>query len=539
MRTSAPIFRYNEQREQIVREVVDRVVKATKDPTFVLSDAIYHEVRRHTSSGHPEEATASWRSLARRLSGMVEAEKLEEIRKLATTYGWDIAGNFDKRVFDVATRLIPPLLGGLLAPRKTFTSLHRLLDAGALSESIAVEGNINAVRSLIAHGTVIYVPTHLSNMDSIVFGYALDRAGLPPATYGAGKNLFTNPVLSYFMHNLGAYRVDRRLRHKLYKDVLKTYSTVILERGFHSLFFPGGTRSRSGGVERHLKLGLAGTGLEAFTRSAMANPAHPQRIFFVPATISYLVTLEAETLISDFLKESGKNRFIIEDDESTRLAKVAGFAEKLARHEGGVVVRFGDPLDPFGNPVDEMGQSIDGAGHVVDPVSYLRNRKGEIVLDTARDIQYTRELGEVICESFLSNTVVLPTHVVAACVMNRLRQTAKTDDVFTLLRIRHKAAVTRQELYQDVETMRKKLVDMESQGKIIIGQHLRKDPVAIVEEALKAFGGTHSAPVLEEHVDGLAMSDGPLVFYYQNRLAGHGLALDVLVPEHQRKRSAA
>ena len=70
-------------------------------------------------------------------------------------------------------------------------------------------------------------------MDSVVFGFALERAGLPPATYGAGKNLFTNPVLSYFMHNLGAYRVDRRLKHVLYKDVLKAYSCVLIENGYH------------------------------------------------------------------------------------------------------------------------------------------------------------------------------------------------------------------------------------------------------------------------------------------------------------------
>ena len=30
-----------------------------------------------------------------------------------------------------------------------------------------------------------------------------------------------------------------------------------------SLFFPGGTRSRSGGIEKHLKLGLLGTALDA------------------------------------------------------------------------------------------------------------------------------------------------------------------------------------------------------------------------------------------------------------------------------------
>ena len=74
--------------------------------------------------------------------------------------------------------------------------------------------------------------------------------------------------------------------------MLKTYSCVLIERGYHSLFFPGGTRSRSGGVERRLKLGLAGTGIEAFVRTAMQG--RTQRVFFVPATINYLLTLEAD-----------------------------------------------------------------------------------------------------------------------------------------------------------------------------------------------------------------------------------------------------
>src|SRR4029078_9197267 len=126
---------------------------------------------------------------------------------------------------------------------------------------------------------------------------------------------------------LGASRVERRLKHALYKDVLKSYSCVLIERGYHSLFFPGGTRSRSGGVERKLKLGLAGTALEAFARTAVNGKA--QKVFFVPATINYLLTLEAETLIDDFLQEEGKARYIIEDDESTRVGRVASFMTKL------------------------------------------------------------------------------------------------------------------------------------------------------------------------------------------------------------------
>src|SRR5207237_3189672 len=124
-------------------------------------------------------------------------------------------------------------------------------------------GQVADLARLARTGTLILTPTHLSNLDSIAIGFALERTGLPPCTYGAGKNLFTNPLLAFFMRNLGAYRVDRRIKHDLYKDTLKAYSSVLLEHGYHSLFFPGGTRSRSGGLESRLKLGLLGTGLEA------------------------------------------------------------------------------------------------------------------------------------------------------------------------------------------------------------------------------------------------------------------------------------
>ena len=54
------------------------------------------------------------------------------------------------------------------------------------------------------------------------------------------------------MHNLGAYTVDRRKRDPLYKRVLKEYATMTLELGYDYLFFPGGSRSRSGAIELYL-----------------------------------------------------------------------------------------------------------------------------------------------------------------------------------------------------------------------------------------------------------------------------------------------
>jgi glycerol-3-phosphate O-acyltransferase len=533
MRRDAPIFRFNDARGAIEDEVVRRVVERVDNPTVPLEDAIYNEVRRLSASGGPDGELARWRSLARRLQGLDRDARMAEVRALAREHARDVSGNFDPRVFALATRLMPPVLGALVAPRATFTSPRRLIDARALVDRITVEGHTQRVARLVERGTVVYVPTHLSNMDSIVFGYALELAGLPPATYGAGKNLFTNPVLSFFMHNLGAYKVDRRLRHALYKDVLKVYSCVLIEGGYHSLFFPGGTRSRSGGVERRLKLGLAGTGVEAFARSALAGA--PRRVFFVPATINYLVTLEAQTLIGDFLQEAGKSRFIIDDDESSRIEKVIAFSNKMLKHNEAVTIRFGEPVDPFGNPVDDDGNSLTHQGNVVDPLCYLHDRHGKVVLDPDRDAQYTRELGDVICDAYLRHTVILPTHLVAAAMMNRLREDARSSDIFTLLRVRQKVGVPWSHLAADVARLRDQLREQEQQGRVVLGPSVRSgNGDTLLAEALRAWQGSHRSPVLEEANGELWIGDATLVFYYQNRLAAHGVALDVLAPKRER-----
>ncbi len=530
--SSAPIFGFNAARETIVREVVERVVESAKDPLHYLNDAAYCEIKRLETSKNKrdQERLSQWQKLARTIGRMTASERLEQVRDLATDYAWDVAGNFDPRVYQASTRILPPLVTALLSPRKLATLVKEprsVLHLDGLADKVAVAGPLQKLQGLCKKGVMVYVPTHLSNMDSIIFGYALERAGLPPATYGAGKNLFTNRILSFFMHNLGAYRVDRRLRHTLYKDVLKTYSCILVERGYHSLFFPGGTRSRSGGIERKLKLGLVGSAIEAYARTVRAG--REKRVFFVPATINYLLTLEAETLIRDYLSEVGKSRFIIEDDESTRLGRMATFVRKLLDMESSVIIRFGEPIDPFGNAVDDNGDSFDRRGRQVDPASYVRDAEGHVVLDAARDAQYTRELGDEIIKSYLKETVIMATHVVATACFARLRQSSPRQDLFSVLRQRDALVIPRDELAADVRHLKEQLVEMESRGEIRCGDFVRSASGGdLVERALRAFAGYHTTPVLVPRREGIAIQDPNLLFYYQNRLASHGLGWDVL-----------
>ncbi len=534
----APIFGFNHAKTAIVEEVVQRVAGGVKDPLLSLNDAAYLELKRLAHSHGPE--AQEWRALARELGRMNDGELRGKLEELARRYAWDVAGNFDKRVYKMVTRLGAPVLGGLMAPRATLKGLPHALDMTALDGRVLVQGPRETIRRLSERGTIVFTPTHLSNLDSVVFGFALERAGLPPATYGAGKNLFTNPVLSFFMHNLGAYRVDRRLRHALYKDVLKTYSSVLIERGYHSLFFPGGTRCRSGGVERKLKLGLAGTGIEAFSRTAVKGK--PQKVFFVPATINYLLTLEAETLIDDHLAEEGKHRYIIEDDESTRVSRIASFMQKLLGLDAACVIRFGQPLDVFGNAVDDEGTSHDARGRPIDMTSFIMGRDDKPCRDAARDAQYTRELGEAICVSYKKDTVLMATHIVAAVAFDKITKSAaplgKTD-IYAMLRQRDDVVVPRAQLAEDIDALVAKIKTMEDKGEIVLSAPVRSSSgEAILADALRAFAGYHSSEVIVPRGPDLVLADTRLLFYYQNRLAAHGLVTDLIAPKKTSRAAA-
>src|ERR1035437_6302845 len=116
----APIFGFNAAREDIVRTVISRVVEGTKDPLLALNDAAYHEIKRLEGSRRPRDQAelVEWRRLARSIGKMQDRERKAELQDLASRYGWDVAGNFDPRVFKLSTRLLPPIVTALLSPRR-------------------------------------------------------------------------------------------------------------------------------------------------------------------------------------------------------------------------------------------------------------------------------------------------------------------------------------------------------------------------------------------------------------------------------------
>ncbi|NUO50023.1 MAG: hypothetical protein HOV80_14300, partial [Polyangiaceae bacterium] len=81
----------------------------------------------------------------------------------------------------------------------------------------------------------------------------------------------------------------------------------------------------------------------------------------------------------------------------------------------------------------------------------------------------------------------------------------------------------------DVRHIKEQLVEMESRGEVRLSDFVRAASGGdLVERALRAFAGYHTTPVLVSRREGIAMQDPSLLFYYQNRLASHGVAWDVL-----------
>jgi glycerol-3-phosphate O-acyltransferase len=516
---------FNAERAAIVAEVERRVLASRlaaagrgRDASleYVLNDVAFQEIRRlerGLASAGERKRIGAWHDLARRLGTMTDDEKRVRLGRLIAEYAHDIAGSFNPRVYRFATRLMPPLLSSLLAPGSIAQGVTAL---GDLSGKVVIDGPLEHIRACADRGTLVVTPTHSSNMDSVVFGWSLYRSGLPPCTYGAGKNLFTNPFISFFMHNLGAYRVDRRIGNAVYKDVLKTYSQVLLERGYHSLFFPGGTRSRSGSVEKKLKLGLLSTALAAYERKLEDGQAE-KRVYVVPATINYALTLEAETLVDDFLAEEGRHRYIIEDDEFSRLGRIVDFSRRIMSLDGSLVIRYGAPLDVFGNAVDERGDSRDQRGRVVDPAGYVTGDDGRVSHDAQRDAEYTRALGDELVRRFRRTSAFMPTNLVARVLFDRIAERMGTRDIYRMLRgLEGEAEVG--EVRAGLARLGRALAQNVELG-AVADRWRDARPGDILDDALRMFRGYHTRPVVDREGDRLIARDLRLLYYYRNRTA--------------------
>lgn len=508
--------------EEAVRRVLSRVVARAngREQTLeeVLYESVYREEHRLSRPGAHSAADVSFvKSVRHDLARADEDSRQRLLHRLLTHYGHEIAGHFDPRVYRFATSVLPAALAALLHGGRPSPRLFQVDDR------VLLEGDVAGLQRAARQGTVMLVPTHFSHLDSLLLGHAIFRLGLPPFAYGAGLNLFSSSVTGYFMRNLGAFTVDREKSDPLYRETMKEYATVLLERGQHMLFFPGGTRSRSGGVESHLKLGLLGTAVRAFENLCAQDP-HSPPMFIVPCSLSYPLVLEAQSLIAQYLDAEGGAHFVDVKDEFERPASWLGFLGGLAELDLQVHVRFGSPLDPFGNAVDDTGRSIDPGGRPLDPARYLLV-DGKVSRDEARDAEFTSILGARVLNAFGRATVALPSSVLAFAVFACLRRRYPELDVFRFLRML--AAPTHvpvSELEPQIDAVLAALAELHARGEIALDSGLTRGGRAwVLEKGAATLSAYHRPPVLVRRGKNMEVVDASLLLYYKTRLDGFGL----------------
>lgn len=455
---------------------------------------------------------------------VAEVDRKGLLTDVLNHYSDEIGGHFDPRVYQLATRAVPWGFSWLL----NAASVRRFLPWGmteSLRSRLSILGEVPRLQSLAQKGTILLVPTHQSNIDSVLIGYVIYLMSLPPFAYGAGLNLFSNPALSFFMSRLGSYTVDRQKTNEIYKSVLKNYSTRILEEGMHSIFFPGGGRSRSGAIESKVKLGLLGTGLEAQIAGLRAGKKNPN-IYLVPMVMSYHFVLEASSLIEGYLAEVGKHKYILQTDDSWKLNKVISFFWKLFSSQSGVTVRIGKPLDIFGNDVDEEGRSIGPNGSIIEPQRWLTTR-GELRAEPLRDREYTRELGKKLVERFHSENTVLTSHLVAFAFFETLRKKYREFDLFRFLRLSlPQRSLPLADFLSSAEIYHKKLLQCSQRGEVFLSQELLQSRTeSWVNDGVKQLGLFHDVAVVKISENAIWTEDLSLLYYYRNRLSGYQLSL--------------
>ena len=523
-------------RESVIEEVVNRSMfdVSQLDPRLLLEETLYHErlrLRRQKSnwltSPYLASKTAHDREFIKHIqSGLRGTMSMDDNRELIHSFSdhfaREICGSFEPKMYDLAIRLVPWLFSWLL----NAASVQRIMPFGmseSLQSRLRVVGEVDHLQKLSKKGTILLVPTHLSNIDSLLIGYVIHLMSLPPFAYGAGLNLFSNPVFSFSMSRLGAYTVDRQKVSNLYKTALKNYSTTILKRGIHSIFFPAGGRVRSGAIEKHLKLGLMGTALQAQLERYQENSPNPN-IYVVPMVMNYHFVLEASSLIEDYLEQSGKHRFVPNDsNEAFPMANILKFFWKLFSTRSELWVRVGKPMDVFGNFVDENGISMGPNGTSIDPRRYLMT-EGELKAVPQRDREYTGILGAKLSERYHAENVVLSSNLVAYSLFRVLQKQYPTLDLFRFLRLSPaQRMVPLDKFYEEAEKVADMVKKASDSGKLYLSTTVQCGDVKIwVEDGVHQLGLFHDAKVAKIEEGAITTEDMNLLYYYRNRLTGYG-----------------
>jgi len=535
------ISRLDREKEQFIDEIVVRVIDksridypSTKLLFEELASTLYQERIRVTTSRWKSDADDEkdfWNNIKGQIIKFQKAQSWEDtdrktletiLKKILYRYSYEMVANFNPRIFQLAQKFLPRIL--FLFLNSKFTSPFKFFynNFSQFYKKFIITGEFDLIRNLSQKGTLVIVPTHFSNTDSPVVGWALNSLGLEAVTYGAGINLVGTQPLSFMLNNLGAYKLDRRRKNNFYLELLKTYSQMAIEKDTPSLFFPGGTRSRSGALEHKLKLGLLSTAIEAQQENFIHNR---KKIFVVPLVINYQYNVESSSLVNQHLKELGKEKYVADNFEYSTTYKIIRFFKHLFNANTEIVISFGKPLDVVGNIVNENGESLTPQGNTFDIKGYFEF-ENKIVRDEQRNFEYTKILGDKIVKSYFRYNTVMSAPLVAFVYFQLLQKRHKHLSLFEIMLLpREDRIIGKEKAILAINNVKEELLRLYNENQILLSDVVKNESSeSILKNGIECISLFNSKNVVYLDSDkNLNSQDVRLAYFYHNRLKGYQL----------------
>jgi glycerol-3-phosphate O-acyltransferase len=194
---------------------------------------------------------------------------------------------------------------------------------------------------------LVFLPSHKSNFDHLVFQHVLYENELPlnHTAGGINMNFF---LIGPLLRRAGIFFIRRDFKtNEPYKFVLRQYLDYLLEKRFALEWYVEGGRSRSGKL-REPRLGLLAYVADSYQRGITDD------VVLIPVSIAY-------DQITDVAAYTAEQRG--QKKESESFVWALKFITGLRKRNGSIHIRFGEPL--------RMSEHLDRSLDLTSPEGHL------------------------------------------------------------------------------------------------------------------------------------------------------------------------
>jgi glycerol-3-phosphate O-acyltransferase len=189
-------------------------------------------------------------------------------------------------------------------------------------------GALDRVRALSQQHSVVFLPTHKSNLDHAVLQVLLHENGMPQNHTAGGINMNFFPA-GPLVRRAGVFFIRRSFKDdEVYKCVLRHYVDYLVEKRFPLEWYIEGGRSRSGKLLPP-RFGLLAYVVDAYRRGRCED------LHLIPVSIAY----DQISDVSDYAAEQRGG-----EKEREGFTWLLRFFRRMGKRYGRIHVRFGEDV---------------------------------------------------------------------------------------------------------------------------------------------------------------------------------------------------